>query len=143
MGFYLRRGTQVERRYGLSQWPAILRLARAFGWKATGTTIDEQAGVTSTKKWSGSYEAMAHQWVSAQDANNLADAIERTLVYFPRQDEEKTLAYQVKTNRWGPPNKYEEEALRWFFKDAELIITHEMSLADFVAYCREGAFEIF
>ncbi len=143
MGFYLSRGEEVEKRYGISRWPAMINLARAFGWESAGTILDDESGVTPIGKWSGSYEDMAYQLVTAQDANNLADAIERALAYFPRQDQERTLAYQVKTNWWRPPNEYENKALRWFFKEPEAIEPEEKSLADFVDYCRKGAFRIF
>jgi hypothetical protein len=142
MGFYLIREGEVKRRYGISRWPAMLRLARAYGWKPAGTTIDEESGIILTGKWTGSYEAMAGELVSTEDASNLAAALERALTHFPRQDEEETLQYQLKNNLWRPPNEYESKALQWFIKDEEQTDFQAQSLVDFIAFCREGAFRI-
>lgn len=143
MGYYLSRNRNVERRYGMSRWPAMLNLARAYGWQAMGTVLDEESGVKVEGKWSGIYEAMAHQLVCTEDAFNLADALQRALTHFPRDDGEETLRYQVENNLWRPPNEWEAKALHSFLKNEAEIELEEKMLLDFIGYCREGAFRIF
>lgn len=142
MGFYLVRDGEVKRTYGIARWPKILQLARAYSWKPAGTTVDEESGIILPAKWDGGYDSMDGQLVSAEDADNFADALEKALSHFPRSNQEKTFEYQIKTNTWIPPNEYQRSALHYFLKDETFNEAHEGSLADLIRFCREGAFRI-
>ena len=146
MGFYLVRDGEVKKRYGTRQWPDLLALARAYGWQAAGTTLDEVSGLMLTGKWSGTYTGMDGQLVSSEDASNLADALERALVHFPRQDAEQTLDYQIKTHLWRPATLDEARALRTYLGDDEPSLVREAmgesALTGLITFCREGGFRI-
>lgn len=142
MGFYLKRDGEVKRTYGITRWPQILQLARAYGWKTAGTTVDEGSGIILPTKWDGGYDSMDGQLVSAEDAANFADALEKSLSHFSRLDNERTLQFQIKTNTWSPPNEYQRSALHYFVKDENMVDAHRGSLIDLIELCREGEFRI-
>ena len=82
MGFYLVRDKEVKRTYGIARWPKILQLARAYGWKPEGTTVDEESGIILPTKWNAGYKSMDGQLVSAEDASSFADALEKSAIAF-------------------------------------------------------------
>ncbi|MDQ3815407.1 MAG: hypothetical protein M3347_15930, partial [Armatimonadota bacterium] len=71
-----------------------------------------------------------------------ADAIERALTHFPRQNEEETIFYQHKTNFWKPPTPKQAGALRWFTEREDTREADEKALKEFVEFCRKGSFRI-
>ena len=66
-------------------WEEILQFARQYGWKPAGTKRytypDEEPHEISD--WSGTYLSSNAQFASAEDAANLAEALERVLVDIP------------------------------------------------------------
>ena len=126
MGFYLVREDEVIKRYGMRQWPAIIRLVRAYKWKP---------------KQSGNYDTMSGQLVSTEDANSMADALERALVHFPNVEAELKLELQVKTGLWRPPNESEEKELQLFLEHKTSFGDNRI-LIDLIEFCREGEFRI-
>jgi hypothetical protein len=136
MAYYLERPGEEIFRVGLSQWPAFVNLAKAYNWKSKGTTLPESARVPDMD-WSGTYLSMDHAIVDAEDANNMADAIERALVHWPREDQFKTTELSVKTNLWSPPNSYQKSAIQYFLERSD-----ERRLEDMIVYLRQGTFEL-
>jgi hypothetical protein len=59
--------------FGLTiwEWPACLKIAEVFGWKAVGT-VDP---LVSSLSWCGSYIHNEGQWVQADDAREMALAL--------------------------------------------------------------------
>jgi hypothetical protein len=90
-------------RWGMGAWSEVLELARLFGWVPLGTKpnldmyaiclgddddseerrrlIDQYAA-----EWEGSYCYNEHQLVTAEDARNLGDALDRALDDIPDHD---------------------------------------------------------
>jgi hypothetical protein len=68
-------------------WRRFLSLAFQYGWEPAGTEApdlpeDLQTSV-DVKEWAGGYFSNDYQWVTDQDAANLADALERALPDIP------------------------------------------------------------
>lgn len=63
----------VELSASWKTWNLLLHLARDHGWEPEGTTH------VRFQNWSGTYYANDGQWVSVEDAQSLADALQRAL----------------------------------------------------------------
>jgi hypothetical protein len=83
MGYDL-RNAQGTQHWGIDTWPELLGLAHEHGWQPEGTTLpvltyDDGTPCAPCFGWDGSYFWNDHQIVSAGDARNLADGLERAL----------------------------------------------------------------
>ena len=118
-------------------WGKTLALARMYGWKPAGTLppgdwADEEEG----RAWSGDYFTNSGQKVTAADAAQLADALERALDDVP--DFYAAWHKAVEGKDGGPlipvgVNLSPLEALSGENKPA---------VEEFIAFCRQGSFQI-
>ncbi len=93
MGMDISNGNGEDRRFSGGSWIGLLNLAHEYGWQPAGTEIGglyseeppedanhtrlvpvEQAG---TESWDGNYTSNDGQLISAEDADAIADALER------------------------------------------------------------------
>jgi hypothetical protein len=70
MGFDLSSDGGRDFRLNVSGWGAALRTAKANGWKPAGTVLDEEPG------WDGDYYTNDGQYVTAEDALAMAQALD-------------------------------------------------------------------
>jgi hypothetical protein len=61
--------------FNMSDWPKILKLAFDNGWKPQGTVGGGLYEVLPD--WDGNYFDNEGQWIEAEDAANIANALER------------------------------------------------------------------
>jgi hypothetical protein len=86
-------------------WRSVRGLAVQYGWQPAGTIVYElepipgdvsgrqlQASNRPIEDWCGTYDSNDYQTVTADDAANLANAIERALAELPS---EKSESYQT------------------------------------------------
>jgi hypothetical protein len=85
-------------RFNNWSWYQVLELAYEYGWKPAGTEpgqwcdpetgeLDEQLS-PDPDEWDGTYFSNDHQWVTDEDAANIADALERALEDKPDSSDE-------------------------------------------------------
>lgn len=85
-------------RFNNATWREVLKLAYYYGWKPAGTEagqwIDPETGELieqmspDPETWeSMDYFSNSFQWVTDEDAANIADALERALEAEPRDEE--------------------------------------------------------
>ena len=81
MGYELINESGQKLYYNFTGYPKLIELALQYGWEPLGTTMpswhDEKIG--KRDDWPGIYCSNDHQVVSAEDANNMADALERSI----------------------------------------------------------------
>jgi hypothetical protein len=81
MSFDLSGVSHKERiSFNYSRWESVLVLADLYGWLRKGTTLEDDVN------WSGTYYTNDGQVVSVEDANELANALERALPDVPREE---------------------------------------------------------
>jgi len=111
-------------------WCRLLKLAQDYGWVPRGTqppSLWADSPPEQDEKWDGTYFSNDSQGVTAEDASNLADALERALPDLPELktiDPHAQLTDEVTAQDYfsGPDGK-------------------EM-LKDFITICRNGSFSI-
>jgi hypothetical protein len=168
MGFDLSNRQGQSYRFNFFDWPNLLRLAEQYGWEPEGTTLDPEhladreedeelspeevaAEVAeSLEKWEGGYCTNDFQVVSAEDARNLADALEKALPDIPEHDAVGHKALDLST--YSPEMREQLKALgvgRLFPVDAPISVLERFSgkrgrdyLKGFIAFCRAGEFTI-
>lgn len=102
-------------------WGNVLRLAYDYGWKMRGITYTRLSQPVK-KFWA--YTFNDGQWVWAEDARAIADALERAMP-------------DLKRRRWGRRRKLDEYE-RWFFtKEGRIAIQETLD------FCRKGTFRIY
>ncbi|NQU10052.1 hypothetical protein HQ590_04635 [bacterium] len=84
MGYTLEGEREQWVQLSSTQWAFVLKLAQDHGWKPMGTeapgwTDKDGNPVADYSDWDGGYDWNEGQWVSEQDAANLATALEQAL----------------------------------------------------------------
>jgi hypothetical protein len=152
--------------FGRIAWDKLLELGRQYGWEPAGTeypegtvyrpdgTVDE--AMTEEERsvaagWEGGYLSNNRQWVTAEDAACLADALERALPDIPDFDtDEKMKVYT--------PDEPPTDPVMAMLAEAGLgdlagpddslspveFFSGEMKekIRGFIRYCRAGGFSI-
>jgi hypothetical protein len=133
-------GAEKYMRLNWSNWEALLALAYLFGWEGPGTLppdLRDQHGqpiypADTFKDWSGTYFSNSYQRVTAEDAHNLAEALERALRSGGVLDREalgrRQFLTEVSKNPVVDPSV-------WCGERRELA-------QEFIAFCRAGGFVI-
>ena len=76
MSFDLRNETGESFRFSNSGWGFYLNLGEEYGWQPAGTHPPE--GIDASA-WPKTYDSNDGQWISAEDAERLAGALQRAL----------------------------------------------------------------
>ena len=84
MGVDLIRNNE-EMGFNWSGWRKILEIAFNHGWKPTGTVNDIDQDGKPIQDWSGTYFSNDYQYVTDEDAKNLAEALERAISEFDEE----------------------------------------------------------
>jgi hypothetical protein len=131
-------------------WRMVLTLAINHGWKPAGTeppeptffredgTVDEEmteAYRQAYEDWNATnYYTNDFQWVTDEDAANIADALERALTHVP---DERTMAMKAALTPSGVPFDVLEHLtpLDWC-SGAD----GKAHIREFIDFCRTGAF---
>lgn len=140
-------------------WYKILKLAYEYGWQPQGTEAgqwyDENGELNrqlspDPEEWDGTYFSNDFQWVTDEDAANIADALERALDDVPDVDAgEKEVVY-------GPDDLPENPLERSLAEQGYPVIVPNSSLSpleffsgeakqwvrDFIKFSRAGGFRI-
>lgn len=124
-GGYRDEGATLKRRgecfrWKVGAWFKVLQLALAYGWQPMGTTPPR--GVPKAS-WEGGYLSNRRQQITATDAQQLAEALQRAVEDMSRKS-------PAKPKRVKP--KVSELAERYWIE----------ALGEFAAFCRSGAFRI-
>lgn len=102
-------------------WVEILELARQFGWQPAGTAPPR--GIRKADWDSNDYRSWSRQQVTAEDSLRFAAALAKALK-------------QIPTGPISKPPKSASKELEQFYG------IERDGLADFVKFCRRGAFRI-
>jgi len=131
---YLLKNRQEEFHVTTWHWRPLLRLAEKYGWEHPGTL--RPFDYPKDKEWNGNYWWNSGQIVTNEDAKNLAQALERSLVHIP--DEEKG----IRAGHVGRP----EEIKAYHKQEPEIIFSGRPRYKDFVEnairFFKQGSFEI-
>ncbi|MEI6462687.1 MAG: hypothetical protein WCO33_03415 [bacterium] len=137
MGFDLINHSGEEFRWDMTFWSKALQLGEKYGWKQKGTTMpkDYEGGT-----WSGTYWESSHQIVEAEDANNLADALEKSIEFLPKEEIKipKLQFTKGSATELPMPIVTEEIPIENYFSGPGGL----ESIKEFIEYCRKGSFEI-
>jgi hypothetical protein len=128
MGMDLVNSKEKYFRWNIFFWGYVLRLGTMFGWEGSGTHLE----LEGDDKWDGNYWTNDGQWVTADDAFALADALERALSEIP-SDASKQADQTVHLSR---ENQAKDALLKRFVGDEDY-------LQEFISFCREGGFNIY
>jgi hypothetical protein len=117
-------------------WPRLLQIAEEYGWEPAGTLPPEYMEMPEEGQWSGDYTSNDQQTVTAEDAWQLAEALERALDDIPEED---VLApYRTETGMIQlTPDTPEIDDLDWFCGPK-----HKDHIRKFLQFCRAGSFQI-
>jgi len=133
MGYQL-EGAGGEITFAQSIWPPVLAVAAIFGWQPQGTIPDKESGIFPGRASYGAYEYNDGQLVTAEDAHNLGEAIEKALLSLfigVKQGVPQTDSDKVRTEE-------EQRAIQRVMEyDPE-----GDKLKRFVRFCKAGAFTI-
>ena len=88
MSFELHNESGERFRFSRAGWEYYLNLASDYGWQAVGTLPPD--GMTDSDSWEKNYASNDGQWVSNEDAEALARALQAALDD-PRRVERLTL----------------------------------------------------
>jgi hypothetical protein len=132
MGFDLISYSGREFRFTRTGWTYFLNLAMQYGWVPNRTRKPKGFGLF--KKWPGNYDTTEGQRVLADDAINLAMALEKALSHPSLHDKALELAR-------GLTAAIEEAIERPLGYEISSDIEHEF-VRGFIEFCRQGAFEI-
>lgn len=136
MGMTL-RGVGGEFDFGVSRWRQILRLASAYGWQPAGTVFNERkAKLLPGQEWSAGYETNDEQIVTAQDARNIADALEQALADLPASNDVGARRNFDATGTTAASTTDKARLLAWLREQSG------QEMRQFIAFCRAGDFEI-
>lgn len=138
MGYDLRNGDWY---LGLtiSGWRKLLDLGRRFGWHPLGTVLTDKSVRTvygnqeptqevidsAIASWDGAYLACEGQYVTAEDARNLADALETALPFLGDQS----------SSAWSKIEYDEDHENSWKDSRSELLL-------ELIEFCRRGSFRV-
>jgi hypothetical protein len=171
-------------RFNCSAWTQVLELGRLFGWEPAGTVPDvdlqlsvrfgdEKGNLTGTeeereqfaaevrREWDGSYCNGGYfsndfQVVTAEDATNLAEALERALLDVPGKEAIVHKLVRVEVPPQDIPGLHamgvlgeEETSLETLPHDADVNPLEffcggdgKKKIRSFIAFCRAGKFRI-
>jgi hypothetical protein len=118
MRMSLESETGSYRYYNCITWDAMLRMAKAYGWKPAGT---EAPSDCAQGEWYGGYGSNDSQCVTAADAGSLAEALDLMLL-----DPDTDIVSNVEF-----PERHRLPGL-----------ADKAGLRDFADFCREGSFWI-
>lgn len=137
MGFDLINHSGEEFRWDMTFWSKALQLGEKYGWKPKGTTVSKK---NKGKPWSGTYWETSSQIVEAEDANNLADALEKSLEFLPKEEIKIPELKFTKGSATELPMPIitEEIPVENYFSGPGGL----ESIKEFIAYCRQGSFTI-
>lgn len=89
----LNRSIQRQVQLNDGVWEELMRLAKSHGWRPMGTKPAQSADLPIPEhKWDGTYEPFG-QVITSEDAQNFADALDRSRV---SKDVQDTLISQEK-----------------------------------------------
>lgn len=148
MGMDLRNTKKgIYKGLSLTSWCGLLYLAEKFGWEPQGTILKAniQYWIRSggsdepqtdqelwrrveddVKNWCGSYTSNEFQWVTEEDAHNLAAALERALEEI---EENKQDTFELKSDDFSS-------------FDGQDIILNKRVVDECASFCRQGEFRI-
>ena len=137
MGMILKRGDD-DIWVNTFDWGQMLRLAQLYGWQPAGTVLSEEdLNDFPDAEWGGGYQTNDWQIVTADDARNMADALERALNHIPAYD---ALASKRDPVTGGIALEVMEEGispLDWFSGEDS-----KEYLKKCIEFCRAGEFVI-
>jgi hypothetical protein len=145
-------GRGVDFYFNNRHWRHILLLAHRYGWRPAGTELDlyltKIEGMMEQDRhpdedWDGTYFSNDLQWVTDEDAANIAQALERALEDIPDEDTVGELAASQS------PDLEDAELIERYPGLEEYIVPphlfgdeYRQYVREFIAFCRVSGFRI-
>lgn len=137
MGYNLYNQQGEDYRWTQTFWGRVLALAEKNGWKPKGTTFPKGYDKSD---WDGNYWYNSGQIVEADDAANLANALEKSLASLPEEE------IKIPKAEFSPdPVTHLPKITNWDNIPLENFFSGDggrKSLMEFISFCRKGSFEI-
>ncbi len=141
MGMDLTNVAGGTARFSNRSWRNVLKLAYEYGWRPLGTEIEDEWIVVETGEptrqiddWNGGYFTNDLQWVTEEDAERIADALEDALEDIPDRDVDETEAKHGPVSLFDFP--YPTDTLEFFSSAGK------QKIRAFIEFCRAGGFRI-
>ena len=138
MGYDLTSESGADLRFNAAGWGLLLSLAEAYGWTPQGCLPPEGDDAVA---WEGDYDTNDGGRVSREDANAMADALQRALADPERAERERDISRamnqavrQMEIETFGEDVALEEEE--------EPLTTNDDTLRTLIRFLRAGAFRI-
>ena len=125
-------------------WAKILSLAKYYGWKSKGTVDPWWKDEPDAPDWRGCYTSNDGQWVTREDALNMANSLDRAIEEMDGTSKKvsEDIAIDEDFKRAVLVTKELELFLGLSECSAKGDIDKQM-LKDFIQFCRKGSFCIF
>jgi len=125
-------------------WAKILSLAKYYGWKPTGTVDPWWKDEPDAPDWCGCYTSNDGQWVTSDDALNMANALDRATEDMDGTSKKDSNEIAIDEDfKFGVlAMKKLESLLGPDARPCKGDIDKQM-LKDFIRFCRKGSFCIF
>jgi hypothetical protein len=136
MGYDLHSSSGSETRWTQIYWSRILELAEKYGWQSKGTSAPKDY----SGNWSGDYWHNSGQIVDSDDAMGIANALEKALPKLPTEEIviPKPIYVIDPVSHKSKIGNWDDIPLEHHFSGAR----GRKELEDFIAFCRQGSFEI-
>ena len=141
MSVYLINRNDDGLKFNNYTWAMILSLAKDYGWEPTGTVDPWKKDEPAASDWSGSYISLGFQWVTSDDAANIANALERAI---EKMDDTSVIAPEdiaIASDFRGVIEGMEQ--LTSFTRTHSVIIKgylYKQMLKKFIQFCQKGSF---
>jgi hypothetical protein len=90
MGMDLKNRAGEELRFGTVGWTFLIHFAERYGWQPRGTLPPES--LEPGRQWEGNYDSNDGQYVTPEDARDLAAAVARGLADPNREESSQAVA---------------------------------------------------
>ena len=138
MSVYLINRNDDDLKFNNYTWAMILSLAKDYGWEPAGTVDPWNKDEPDAPDWSGSYITLGFQWVTSDDAVNIANALERAIENMDNTSVIPPEDIAIAPDFRGVIKNMEQIAL--FPRSIVKGYLYKQILEEFIQFCRRGSF---
>jgi hypothetical protein len=124
-------------------WSQILCLAQEYDWEPAGTIEPYWEDEPDAPEWDGNYASNDAQIVTSEDAQNMADALEKAVEDITANLDPDELTGRIEARS---PDRIRCLKPDWYLTPHEfwgIGNTGKQRIKDFIKFCRQGEFRIY